>query len=123
MFDFSASSPDCSVSIELYGSSDIFSEFGTKLLDFPQSINDVIELEQGKDRITADYLYLKAYISKSSGHSAINVVVNSAVGIPGPYRAEFGIVAEPAEINRLGQMLSGWDFQERPEMAWKVPSD
>jgi hypothetical protein len=108
-----------STSIDFYGYTDEFISFANGLLDFPKTINDVVEYELGEigDKF-AYYILLKVFCYESNGHSAIHVKIDNNRKQPYTNRSEFYITTVPASLNKFGVLLKNWNVKINKQILW-----
>ncbi|RYU79910.1 hypothetical protein [Hymenobacter persicinus] len=106
--------------MHFYGEPDAWNQFGKQLLSFPRSAVDCVTFEAGSNAQDQDFLILQAYCYNAGGHSALKVVVADNHNDPSRYRLEFSIPAEPASLNKLGRLLSGWQIENNSEIVWEA---
>jgi hypothetical protein len=121
-FDFRASLGELQVHAHFWDIAEVFKQFGEKLMDFPQSISDVVTLEIGivHPGFYQNYLLLKAYCYDANGHSALKIITHNNKLEPQSQRIEFSILTEAAALNKLGSLLKNWQPQEVPDIVWQA---
>lgn len=110
----------CSTTLEFYGYSDEFQDFGSNLTKFPKSTKDKATYELGEKGVKwAYYLLIEAYCIEPNGHSALKIeATNNGIGLS-HYDSKFEIESEPASLNRLGNRLKTWNPLEERVFEWK----
>ena len=107
---------------ETYVYPDALAEFGKNLTTFPLHAQAAVMFECGsKDPKFNNYLRLRAFVLRPTGHSALEIE-SEIRGVP-PSRAEshFFIAGMPADFNRLGSELAAWSKSpdEPIRVEWK----
>lgn len=124
IFDILISRGTLQVQVDIYfwGDANCFEEFGEKLMTFPKSLEDIVELEIGQIRLGShqSYLLLKAYCYDASGHSVLKIVTHNNEPEPETQRIEFSIPAEAVALNNLGKLLKNWQPSTTPEIKWQT---
>ena len=119
-FDVIASRDELRVHVHFCEDIELFEHFGEKLMAFPQSPDDVVELEIGRIRSGFQgYLLLRAYCYTPNCHAALKVVVHNNADEPQAQRVEFSIPAEVASLNKLGNLLKNWQPSVKPVIDWQ----
>lgn len=114
ILSISAKNSNFSGTIESYCSRKEFSKFAYELQTFPNSLNHTVTLEFGEDLKSYDYLFIKAFVSDSVGHSNLFFTMsNINIG-----RLELTMNLEPATINEIGRRLILWIDGENEEFVW-----
>ncbi|WP_273212503.1 hypothetical protein [Runella zeae] len=91
-------------------------DFGKKLQEFPQSINDKISFEINST--DSCYLLLEALCYNQFGHAALKVhAINNSI-MPHIFDLTFYIQCEVAAINELGSLLANWDLDNNYYLEW-----
>ena len=113
------------------GSKDIYcgvkqiSDLGKALKIFPANIHDEYRFKYGSER-TKDryyrYFILRAYITDSLGHCAIQFHINQNMLEPHEGLCKFSIKADAAAINRLGDLFLKFSELRHLEFYWS-PTD
>jgi len=104
-----AVSADHAACNEIYLYPDELEEFAVRLKDFPQAADAEVVLECGsKDPEYYGYFWLRVFLLKPTGHSAVEI--ESEVHLDPPHRVEvrFFIPGMPADFNRMGADLMEW---------------
>jgi hypothetical protein len=122
-YQINLSNGDTFTSLEFWGYSDNFKEFGEGLLNFPNGPKDIVTYELGEDKTDGEmkwayYILLKAFCFDPSGLSTIRVIVDNHADIPSYHRSEFYIKSEPRTLNKLGQKLKSWTADKEKELIW-----
>ena len=115
------SNGETTTSFDFYGYDDEFQDFAEQLSSFPRSSSQAVTHQIGNDDPEwAYFLELEVFCYEPTGASAIRA--RSWSGRPAPYyqRFEFFILTLPADLNRLGQVLSGWNPLEESEITWSA---
>ena len=116
----SASSFGFSGFVEIYSTPKTIADFGTKLIEFPQSIHEKVTFEYGDNSGKwISHLVLQARVIDGVGHSALYVRMQSFVGIPGNAMAEFYVPSEPASLNDFGSALVNWVSVPDEPFVWQ----
>jgi hypothetical protein len=98
------------------------SEFATSLLSFPANLKAEAILECGsKDPQWHDYLRLRVFVLKPTGHSAMEVDSDVRGAPPVCATTHFYATGEPADFNRLGAEILKWldDPAARLVVEWR----
>jgi hypothetical protein len=92
------------------------------LVNFPQKIGDEYKYELGSSEPEDNWAYhfmLRAFTTDRSGHCAIQIKMdNNARSAPYEHASTFSIVAEPAAINRLGNLFLRCAKLEHRRFTW-----
>lgn len=116
-----ASNGNFSASSDFYCNVDDLSEIGSALSSFPKNVGDEYVYEYGSEDPAAKfyrYIKLRAYTVGNVGKCAIQIVVNTNEEEPGEGRSIFSIPADPASINRLGELFSAFSRLQHLEFRW-----
>ncbi|HEX3656343.1 MAG TPA: hypothetical protein VHV55_11075 [Pirellulales bacterium] len=109
--------------LEYYCNVSGLKEFGKQLADFHGGRGEEVNYELGseapQDRF-AFYLNLAAKAVDSSGHSALFICFNNNAAGADREVSRFAIKANPADINRLGALLSGFADLQHRRLDWQV---
>lgn len=123
-FKIEATNGVTSGSLEFWGYLDHFHGFAKGLITFPKTIDDMVVHANGEESPKWHfYFYLKAFCYERNGASAIHVKINNNRNAPDSNNAEFFITTDPASINKLGQLLLGWDPNEVGQIIWSNKSE
>ena len=109
------------------GSTDIYlgveqiAEIGESLKKFPTDINDEYCFEHGSEKPEDRYyryFMIRAYITDSLGHCAIQFHINQNTLEPGDGLCKFSIGSDAAAINRLGNLFLTFSELRHLEFYW-----
>lgn len=92
---------------------------GTKFCRFGQNLQDEVLLRLGErsDKY-AFFLLVRAFLSDSVGHAAIEFAVDNNQNSPNHAQARFFIHTEVAAINNLGQQIRAWVVSSNSLLLW-----
>jgi hypothetical protein len=120
-FVIRANNDKCSASLEFYGTTEEFADFGEELIDFPKNINQQVHYPpRGSYDPNVAYAYfltIKAFCYDPSGHAALEVVIDTNGSRVYDYQARFCIEADVATLNKFGQRLKNWNVREVSKIA------
>ena len=109
--------------LEYYCNATDLKELGKKLTDFLGQRGEEITYELGseapEDRF-AFYLSLRVKPLDSCGHSALLIHFNNNAADPDHEVSRFSIKVDPADINRLGRLLTGFGDLQHRRLDWQV---
>ena len=123
---FSASNAVFDGSLEYYCNASDLEDIGKALRSFPRKVPDAYSYEIGSSRPEDNFAYhfaLHAYTTDNRGHCAIQVVIDNNQDRPDEGACRFSILAEPAAINRLGNLLMEFAKLKHHELNWTVSGD
>lgn len=109
--------------LEYYCNAIDLEELGEKLSRFNGKKSDEERYELGSENSPvrfAFFLSLKVSALDSVGHSALRIRLNNNRDFPERELSEFAIKAEPADINRLGNLLKGFGQLQHRGLEWTV---
>lgn len=113
-----------STSIEFYDYEDCFQKFAGGLLEFPRSVDDVVEFQIGHTHSQwAYFISIKVFCYERDGRSVLQVQLDNKMGIPEGNKCEFYIPVIPASLNNLGETLSKWNPRAQKEINWIAQSN
>ena len=105
---------------DFYFSKEDFEKFGQKLLAFSGDKKEIV-LEYGMDDPKwYCHIKIKLYSFKSSGQSAVEIMIDNHKEKPFFSRSEFSIECVPSDINRLGRMIIDWDNVTNSQIEWSI---
>ncbi|MFN8296997.1 MAG: hypothetical protein U0T69_12430 [Chitinophagales bacterium] len=109
----------CSTRFEFYHYADEFKMLGNELISFPKNINHKINFEKGKnDENHWNYLLLNIFCHEINGESTISVFSKQNGSVENKFCCEFNIRCYPADINKLGKLLTNWNPNINNELLW-----
>ncbi|PJJ47907.1 hypothetical protein [Hymenobacter chitinivorans] len=119
IFDVVVRKANVETHVTFFGAVDTWQSFATQLLEFPSSAaaTAVFNVEGGVYR---DTLLLVAYCYDAAGHTALKVSTDNHAELPDRCTMEFSIRAEAASLNKLGQLLLGWQVKHDSEIVWEA---
>ena len=118
-FQITLSNSTTLTNFHFYEYTDGFKEFANELISFPKNINDLVIYEVGKNvKSWAYHMFLKIYCYSPNGYSAIHVKIDNHKELPYSNKVEFAIIAVPASINKLGNLLRDWNPEVQNELIW-----
>lgn len=124
--DFRISNANFTSSIDIYSSPEELKKIGQELASFPKKIGDeyryVYGSEDPADRFYR-YFHIKAYTTDLRGHCAIQFKIQLNQAEPNEGQSLFSLVAEPAEINRLGKVFIEFSKLKHKEFHWSPATD
>ncbi len=103
--------------MHFYGNMATWKWFGKRLIAFSQTTKDYVLFDTPS---YAAQLTLKSYCYDPLGHAAIQVVFHINEAHPYRCRLDFSLPAEVASINKLGQLLSGWQISDGSQIIWQA---
>jgi len=110
----------CYSALDIWGQSEMFSDFAQKLVDFPFGKNKTVKFEYGEDdRKLAYYLFINLAVFDPSGKIVMNTIVDNKREDPYHYRCEIPIITDVAAVNELGKHLLRWTPIEN--QTWCFP--
>ncbi|MFH6985785.1 hypothetical protein [Marinoscillum luteum] len=118
-FQLYVSNGTCSSTIEVYGYSDLVTDFGKELTEFPVDINHKVIFEHGeKDRNWACFVSLTAKCIEPNGKSILDIEMINYGDQTVKHSSAFTMIVEPASINNLGTQLANWNPKNNSELSW-----
>ena len=120
---FSASNGVFDGFLEYYCNASDLKDLGKALRAFPKRVPDTFSYEIGSTKPEDNFAYhfaLHAYTTDNSGHCALQVVIDNNQARPDEGACRFSIQAEPAAINRLGDLLTEFAGLKHHELIWTV---
>jgi hypothetical protein len=106
---------------DIYCNADDLKTIGMALKAFPKNVSDEYQYEYGsenpKDRFYRNFV-LRAYITDSVGHCAVQIEINNNNSEPYEGKCKFSIQADAASINRLGDRFIRFSELEDYEFEW-----
>jgi hypothetical protein len=112
--------------LEYYCVASDLKDIGTALRAFPTKVPNAYSYEIGSTRPEDNFAYhfaLHAYTTDCSGHCALQVVIDNNQDRPDEGVCRFSIRAEPAAINRLGNLLMEFANLKHHELNWTVSGE
>ncbi len=119
--EFIVSNGLLAVKVDIYCSVRDIADIGNALVTFPKEIGDQYVYEYGSEDPAAKFyrhLRLRAYTVGSVGHCALQFTVNLNQPQPDEGTTQFSLKADPAEINRLGELLVTFSQLKHLELQW-----
>lgn len=108
--------------LEIYDNAESLVSLAENLKVFPRHRDDVFLWELGseypEDR-WAYYFRFRVFVIDGAGHSAIQIRFNNNKNLPEREVVEFCIKAEPAQINRLGQLCEEFAKLKHELLVWE----
>lgn len=109
-FRLFANNGNTSSSIDFFGYTDSFKEFGRQLRNFPSSSKEYVSYELGDVKEDwAYYLLIKVFCYKPNGATAIQIKIDTKEEIPDLIESNFYLKSMPSCINKLGRQLENWN--------------
>ncbi len=111
--------------LEYYCNASDLQELGAQLRDYSGSRDNEIVYELGSEKPEdrfAFFLSLRVKAINSRGHCCVSVRLNNNDSGPERELAEFSISAEVADVNRLGELLTGFGQLRHRRLIWHVTS-
>jgi hypothetical protein len=118
-----ASSKNVRSSIEFYVNACSLLEWADAMEKFPMHQSSVYLFELGSEKPEdrfAFYFRLRLFTVNSSGHCGIQFRFNNNEPLPQREVAEFCILAEAAQINRLGSLCHEFAKLQQPVLRWSL---
>ena len=112
-FDVTVTKGPIKYRLHFYSDVDAWKSFGERLTNFPSHIADQEQIELGS---TAS----PTYLSLCASRSGLKVIMSEEDESPHRCRLEFTILAEVASLNKLGQLLCGWQVEDDSEILWEA---
>jgi hypothetical protein len=121
--EFSISNGLFSGRTDIYLAAEDIAEIGKALKQFPSGVPDKYIYEHGSEN-PADNIYryflLRAYTTNNTGDCALQFAINQNAKEPNEGTCRFSIRAEPAAINRLGELLERFSKCEHTFLKWTL---
>ncbi|WP_156109385.1 hypothetical protein [Hymenobacter sp. APR13] len=118
-YEIALSNGDSAAALDFYGYDDQFEDFGEQLKNFPLTGKSSVRLQIGENSSEwSYYMLLEVFCYQPNGASAILVDIKNHLEAPYSCDCKFYILTMPAELNRLGALLSGWNPREKPVINW-----
>lgn len=124
--EFIISNGKFSFTADLYCSVDDIQKIGNILSVFPQKTDDEYCYVYGSENPDDNFhrfFFLRAYTIDGTGHCAIQFKVNLNETEPSEGKSVFSLLAETAEINRLGKLFIKFSELQHKEFQWSVHAD
>jgi hypothetical protein len=84
-------------------------EFARELERFPSNAQHEVIIQAGStDPGLHDHFQMRAFVLNGSGHSALEVTMESRGNPPVAARSHFYLACNPADLNRVGTVLRQW---------------
>lgn len=119
--ELAASNGTFSGAADMYRGVEELRELGQALRHFPARVPDEVVDQYGSDD-PADRFYrlvrLRAYTVNAVGHCALQVAIDLNREAPHEGACRFSIPAEPAALNRLGELLVRFAELRHVELRW-----
>ena len=115
-FKLALSNGETMTQLGVYADSEDLQNLGKSLSEFSKGPDEKVTFERGAIG-KAYYLLLEA-ANHSNGQSAIKVIADNHTAEPFHSRAELFINTDPASINKLGQGLTKWNFEQVDQFEW-----
>lgn len=115
-----ASNGTTSGELELYLKPEELKQLSVDLKEFPKQADDMVVFENGEEKSLSYYILLRFIVTNASGHCAIHIRMNNGDLPPNTEISEFYIMAEPSQINRLGNLLEKFSTKKYRAMEWDV---
>jgi hypothetical protein len=109
--------------LEFYDNAEALSHLANELEVFPRHNSQVFLWELGSERPEdrfAFYFRFRAFVVDSVGHCAIQLRFNNNEALPDRELSEFCIRAEPAQLNRLAQLLREFSKLKHEVLVWEL---
>jgi len=109
--------------LEYYCNASDLTEISKSLINFPSRAPDEYLYELGSEKPEdrfAFYFKLKSYTVDSIGHCAIQLKMNNNSDCPDEEVCEFSVLADTADINRLGELIKRFSQLEHTSLIWNV---
>jgi hypothetical protein len=109
--------------LEYYCNASDLLELGSQLRDYSGSRDKEIVYELGSEKPEvrfAFFLSLRVKAINSRGHCCVSVRLNNNDSRPNEEITEFSIPAEVADVNRLGDLVSGFGQLRHRRLIWHV---
>ena len=110
-------------SLEYYCNADDLKTLGRQLVDFTGTRSHEVVYELGSEKPSdrfAFFLSLRVKPLDSSGHCAVHIRLNNNQEPPSRELMEFSIMANVADLNRLGNLLIGFGRLQHGVLEWHV---
>jgi hypothetical protein len=113
-----------SVEFDVAGATNELVDFGLQLQQFPlvytaESRDYRAVFQKGKNRQRFHwYFRIEAFVYKTNGAAALQIVYDNNADGEYADRAEFSIRTSAASLIELGDLLAGWNPMEQAEMVW-----
>jgi hypothetical protein len=104
---------------DFYTYAEDLAEFAARLQIFPKSLRDEVKFKVGAEDHYC-HVVLSVYVYDEVGHSALEVLISYPGSRQVQSQSKFNIIAEPAQLNRLGETLSSWLKSKDKTMQWLV---
>jgi hypothetical protein len=108
--------------LEFYDNAEALSRVASELEVFPRHNGQVLLWELGSERPedrVAFYFRLRIFVIDSVGHCAVQLRFNNNEALPDRELSEFCIRAEPAQLNRLAQLLKEFSKLKHEVLEWE----
>jgi hypothetical protein len=109
--------------LEFYDNAEALSRLASELEAFPRHNGQVILWELGSERPEdrfAFYFRFRVFVVDPVGHCAIQLRFNNNEELPDRELSEFCIRAEPAQLNRLAQLLKQFSKLRHEVLEWEL---
>ena len=120
---FEASNDSQSTQLEYYCNASDLTEIAEHLEVFPRHNSDVFLYEFGSERAEDKYAYyfrMRVFLTNGVGNCAIQIRTNNNQKLPSREISEFCILAEPSQINKLGQLFRSYSKLQHKVLEWRV---
>lgn len=120
---FEAANQTQSSILEYYcNASDLF-DIAERLEAFPRHNRDVYLYEFGSEKSEDNFSYyfrMRVFLINATGKCAIQIRTNNNKALPEREISEFCILAEPSQINSLGQLFRAYSKLNHKILEWTV---
>ena len=120
---FEAANKTQSTTLEYYCNATDLSDIAEHLEVFPRHNADVFLYEFGSEKKEDNHSYyfrMRVFLVSSLGACAIQIRTNNNEELPNKEISEFCILAEPSQINRLGQLFRTYSKLNHKLLEWSV---
>jgi hypothetical protein len=118
-----ASNGRTSGKLEYYCNASDLVEISKALINFPSQTPGEYLYELGSEKPDdrfAFYFKLNTYTIDSVGHCAVQLKMNNNSDCPNAEMSEFSILADAADINRLGELIKKFSQLEHTSLIWNI---
>jgi hypothetical protein len=111
--------------VEIYEDTEQLRELGRALRRFPARVPDEVVKEIGSDDAKASYCHfrMRAFTIDRTGHCALQFIFDPHQPEPHGGSCRFSIPADPAAVNRLGDLLVRFADLRHRELRWSPRLD
>ncbi|PCJ52708.1 MAG: hypothetical protein COA79_23320 [Planctomycetota bacterium] len=118
-----ASNGNQKLKLEYYSNATDLVDIAKSLITFPRSESDDYLYELGSENIKdnfAHYLRFRVFTINPLGHCAIQLRINNNNESPFGECCDFCIEAEPAQVNRLGELFHKFSELKTETLEWSL---